>query len=44
MSAYCRESDFKAMSDLGVDDYLAKPVSTEELEKVLKRLAALGRL
>ncbi|NDV25781.1 response regulator [Desulfovibrio sp. JC010] len=44
MSAYGRESDFQRMSDLGVDDYIAKPVSTEELEKALERLAALGRL
>ena len=44
MSAYGQESDFKRMSDLGVDDYIAKPVSTGELEKALERLSALGRL
>lgn len=44
MSAYGRESDFEKMSELGVDDYIAKPVSTEELEKAFERLAALGRL
>ncbi|WP_320174535.1 response regulator [Maridesulfovibrio sp.] len=42
MSAYGRESDFKKMSDLGVNDYIAKPVSTEELEKALARLLELG--
>ncbi|WP_421903091.1 response regulator [Maridesulfovibrio sp.] len=44
MSAYGQESDFKRMSDLGVDDYIAKPVSSGELEKALERLSALGRL
>ncbi|WP_319778586.1 response regulator [Maridesulfovibrio sp.] len=44
MSAYGRESDFERMSDLGVDDYIVKPVSTDDLEKALERLVSLGRL
>ncbi|MFW5499754.1 MULTISPECIES: response regulator [unclassified Maridesulfovibrio] len=44
MSAYGRESDFKKMSDLGVNDYIAKPISTEELEKALARLRELGQI
>ncbi|WP_041721941.1 response regulator [Maridesulfovibrio salexigens] len=44
MSAYGRESDFKKMSDLGVNDYIAKPVRTEELEKALARLRELGQI
>lgn len=43
MSAYGRESDFQRMSDLGVDDYIAKPVNTEMLRKSMERLAELGR-
>ncbi|GKT29003.1 response regulator [Aduncisulcus paluster] len=43
MSAYGRESDFKKMSDLGVNDYIAKPVSTEELEKPLHDLESWDR-
>ncbi|WP_163293552.1 response regulator [Desulfovibrio sp. JC022] len=44
MSAYGRESDFEKMSELGVDDYIAKPVSTENLAKAFERLSALGKL
>ncbi|WP_320006095.1 response regulator [Maridesulfovibrio sp.] len=43
MSAYGRESDFQRMSDLGVDDYIAKPVNTEMLRKSVERLTELGR-
>ena len=43
MSAYGRESDFQRMSDLGVDDYIAKPVNSEMLRKSMARLAELGR-
>ncbi|WP_419778595.1 response regulator [Maridesulfovibrio sp.] len=43
MSAYGRESDFQRMSDLGVDDYIAKPVNTEMLRKSMERLEELGR-
>ncbi|HAS88914.1 MAG TPA: hypothetical protein DCS48_06360 [Desulfovibrio sp.] len=44
MSAYGRESDFAKMSELKVDDYISKPVSTEQLSKALERLCALGRI
>ena len=44
MSAYGRESDFDKMSELKVDDYISKPVSTEQLSKALKRLNSLGRI
>lgn len=44
MSAYGRESDFEKLSELKVDDYISKPVSTEQLAKALKRLSSLGRI
>ncbi|WP_319764743.1 response regulator [Maridesulfovibrio sp.] len=44
MSAYSRETDFERMSELFVDDYIAKPVSTDKLEKAIERLTSLNRL
>ncbi len=44
MSAYGRENDFEKMSELNVDDYIAKPVSTEDLAKAFERLSSLGKL